>query len=40
VQGSLRELEAVTNDPEDLKTGSIARVVDVSTNNILTVTKN
>lgn len=40
VQGALRELEAVTTDNVDLKTGSIAKVIDVSTNNILTVTKN
>ena len=40
IQGSLRELEALTTDTQDLKTGSIVKVVDVSTNNILTVTQN
>jgi hypothetical protein len=40
VQGALRELEAVTTDPEDCKTGTIVKVVKVSSNNILTVTKN
>jgi hypothetical protein len=39
VQGSLRELDAATNDESDIPTGSIVRVVEVSSNNILIVTK-
>ena len=39
VQGALRDLEAMTNDTEDLPTGSIIRVVQVTDNNILIVTK-
>ncbi|MCB9263115.1 MAG: hypothetical protein H6607_12135 [Flavobacteriales bacterium] len=39
IQGSLRELEAMTNDEEDAATGSLVKVVEVSNNNILTVTK-
>jgi len=39
VQGALRELEASTSDVQDILTGSIVKVVSVSTNNMLTVTK-
>ncbi|MBR9859361.1 hypothetical protein GYB22_01140 [bacterium] len=39
IQGSLRELDAATNDLEDIPTGSIVRVTEVSANNILIVTK-
>jgi membrane protein implicated in regulation of membrane protease activity len=37
IQGALRELEALTDDQEDLKTGSVVRVVDVTSNGILIV---
>ncbi len=40
VQGSLRELEAMTKDNEDLKTGSLVKVLDVINDQILLVTKN
>lgn len=39
IQGSLRELDAVTKDDVDLTRGQIVRVTEVSSNNILTVTK-
>jgi hypothetical protein len=40
IQGALRDLDALTDDAEDIPTGSIIKVVEVSSNNILTVTKN
>lgn len=40
VQGSLRELEAITDDEEDLPTGSVVNVKDVINDNILLVSKN
>jgi hypothetical protein len=39
VQGSLRELEAMTDDDEDLKTGSLVTVKQIVNNNILLVSK-
>ncbi len=39
VQGSLRELKAMTDDEEDIKTSSIVRVVDVVSSEILLVKK-
>lgn len=40
VQGSLRELEAITDDEDDLPTGSVVNVKDVINDNILLVSKN
>lgn len=40
VQGSLRELEAMTNDNEDLKSGSLVKVLEVVNDQVLLVTKN
>lgn len=40
VQGSLRELEAITDDEEDLPTGAVVNVKDVINDNILLVSKN
>lgn len=40
VQGSLRELDAMTKDKEDLKTGSLVKVLEVINDQILLVTKN
>lgn len=39
VQGTLRTLEALTDDDDDLKQGSIVNVSDIANNNILIVTK-
>ena len=39
VQGSLRELEAVTDEEEDLKTASIVEVVEVVSSELLLVKK-
>jgi membrane protein implicated in regulation of membrane protease activity len=39
VQGSLREMEAITDDDADLSTGSVVRVKEVIDSNILLVTK-
>lgn len=39
VQGSLRELEAVTDEEEDLKTASIVKVVEVVSSELLLVKK-
>ncbi len=39
IQGALRELEALTNDEADLKTGSVIEVIDVTDNGILIVRK-
>ncbi|MDB4107244.1 hypothetical protein N9595_02145 [Bacteroidia bacterium] len=40
LQGAPRELDAITNDPDVIPTGATIRVTEVSSNNILTVTKN
>lgn len=40
VQGSLRELEAITDDEEDLPTGSVVNVKDVINDSLLLVSKN
>lgn len=40
VQGSLRELEAITDDEIDIPMGSVVNVKDVINNNILLVSKN
>lgn len=39
IQGALRELEALTDDEESLKTGSVIEVIDVTSNGILIVRK-
>ena len=39
IQGSLRELQAMTKGAEDLKTGTIVKVVGVASNSILIVEK-
>ena len=39
IQGSLRELEALTDDESDLPTGSVIQVVDVINDSILVVKK-
>lgn len=39
IQGALRELEALTDDEETLKTGSVIEVIDVTNNGILIVRK-
>ncbi len=39
IQGSLRELDAVTNDNEDLKTGTIVKVIQVISDELLLVEK-
>jgi membrane protein implicated in regulation of membrane protease activity len=39
VQGSLRELEAMTNDLEDLNSGSLVKVLDIINNQFLLVKK-
>ncbi|NPD46523.1 MULTISPECIES: hypothetical protein [unclassified Lentimicrobium] len=39
IQGSLRELDAVTDDEEDLKTGMVVTVTKVFDGNLLLVTK-
>lgn len=38
VQGALRTLDAITDDEEDIKTGAIAKVIDVIDDHILLVT--
>ncbi|WOK06985.1 hypothetical protein [Imperialibacter roseus] len=40
VQGSLRTLEAITDDETDIKTGKVVKVSDVIDNNLLLVTAN
>ncbi len=40
VQGTFQTLEAITDDPDDLKTGAVVSVIEVVNNNILVVTKN
>ena len=39
IQGALRELEALTDEIEDLKTGTVIEVLDVTNNGILIVQK-
>jgi len=39
VQGGLREMQALTKDEEDLKTGTVVKVVGVISNSILVVKK-
>jgi hypothetical protein len=39
IQGALRELEAMTADDNELKTGTLIKVIEVTSNNILIVTK-
>jgi len=39
VQGSLRELEAITDDNEELKTGSLVKVIEIVSAEILLVEK-
>ena len=39
VQGSVRELDAITTDAQDIPSGSLVMVVDVINGNILLVTK-
>jgi len=39
VQGSLRELEALSDDKEDLKTGSVVKVTEIISAELLLVTK-
>lgn len=39
VQGSLRELEAITDEPEELKTGSMVKVTEIVSAEILLVEK-
>lgn len=38
IQGSLHELQALTNDDEDLEVGKVVKVIDVIDNSILLVT--
>ena len=38
VQGALRTLEAITDDEEDIQTGKLVTVKEITTNNILVVT--
>lgn len=37
VQGALRTLDAMTEDPEKIKTGTLIQVTEITTNNILLV---
>ena len=39
IQGSLREMSALTDEDEDLKTGTVIKVVEVINDNILLVIK-
>lgn len=39
IQGALREMEALTDEKEDLKQGTVVKVKDVTTNGILIVEK-
>ena len=39
VQGSLRELDAITDDDQDLPTGAVVTVTDITSNDTLIVTK-
>ena len=40
IQGSIHEIQSMTNDDEDLKVGTVVKVVEVIDNHILLVTKN
>ena len=40
VQGSMRELDALTDSLTELKSGTVIKVVDVTANGILIVTQN
>ena len=40
VQGSIRELDAVTDDGDDIPTGSMVQVLDIINDQLLLVTKN
>ncbi|NUM50491.1 MAG: hypothetical protein HUU48_05190 [Flavobacteriales bacterium] len=40
VQGSVHELDAMTDDEEDLKNGTLIKVIEIINNQILLVTKN
>ena len=39
VQGSLRELDAITDDDQDLPTGAVVTVTDITSNDTLIITK-
>ena len=39
IQGALRELEALTDHPTDLKTGTVIQVKEVTSNGILIIDK-
>jgi hypothetical protein len=39
IQSSLRELDAITDDEEDLKTGNVVYINDVLDGNILLISK-
>ncbi|WP_292943197.1 hypothetical protein [Olleya sp. UBA1516] len=39
IQGALRELEALTDNPSDLKTGTVIKVKEVTSNGILIIEK-
>lgn len=39
IQGALRELEGLTDEKEDLKQGTVVKVIDVTTNGILIIEK-
>ena len=40
IQGAMREMEAMTNDEEDLQVGKIVKVLEVVDKHILVVTNN
>ncbi len=40
VQGSIHELDSMTDDTEDLKNGTLVKVIEIINNQILLVTKN
>ncbi len=40
IQGSMREMSAITNDKEDLKMGKVVKVLEVIDGHLLLVTKN
>ena len=40
VQGSLKELQAITDDETDIPTGKLVKVVEILNNNILIVSSN
>ncbi len=39
IQGTLREMDAITDDEKELPTGSIAQVLEIVNNQILLVTQ-